>query len=60
MCMGVATANSILVVSFATEQMAEGKDAVSAALAGGLYAFPPGFDDSSRHDHRYGADGFGV
>ena len=28
MCMGVATANSILVVSFAREQLAEGKDAV--------------------------------
>src|SRR6202008_3115756 len=35
MCMGVATANSILVVSFATEQMAEGKDAVAAALQAG-------------------------
>ena len=29
MCMGVATANSILVVSFAREQMAEGKNAQS-------------------------------
>ena len=35
MCMGVATANSILVVSFAREQLAEGKDAVAAALAAG-------------------------
>src|SRR5207237_2489708 len=32
MCMGVATSNSILVVSFATEKMAEGKDSLSAAL----------------------------
>src|SRR5271163_695770 len=41
MCMGVATANSILVVSFATEQMAEGKDAVSAALQAGFTRFRP-------------------
>ncbi len=41
MCMGVATANSILVVSFATEQMAEGKDAISAALQAGFTRFRP-------------------
>jgi multidrug efflux pump subunit AcrB len=41
MCMGVATANSILVVSFATEQMAQGKDAVSAALEAGFTRFRP-------------------
>jgi multidrug efflux pump subunit AcrB len=41
MCMGVATANSILVVSFATEQMAEGKDALSAALQAGFTRFRP-------------------
>jgi multidrug efflux pump subunit AcrB len=41
MCMGVATANSILVVSFATEQMAEGKDAITAALQAGFTRFRP-------------------
>jgi multidrug efflux pump subunit AcrB len=41
MCMGVATANSILVVSFATEQMCEGKDAVAAALEAGSTRFRP-------------------
>jgi multidrug efflux pump subunit AcrB len=41
MCMGVATANSILVVSFATEQMGEGKDAVAAALQAGFTRFRP-------------------
>jgi len=41
MCMGVATANSILVVSFATEQMAKGKDAISAALEAGFTRFRP-------------------
>jgi multidrug efflux pump subunit AcrB len=41
MCMGVATANSILVVSFATEQMDQGKDAISAALEAGFTRFRP-------------------
>jgi multidrug efflux pump subunit AcrB len=41
MCMGVATANSILVVSFAREQMTEGQDAVSAALQAGFTRFRP-------------------
>ncbi|HZQ67185.1 MAG TPA: efflux RND transporter permease subunit [Terriglobales bacterium] len=41
MCMGVATANSILVVSFAKEQMEEGKDAVAAALQAGFTRFRP-------------------
>jgi multidrug efflux pump subunit AcrB len=41
MCMGVATANSILVVSFATEQMAAGKDSISAALEAGFTRFRP-------------------
>jgi multidrug efflux pump subunit AcrB len=41
MCMGVATANSILVVSFAREQMAEGKDAFQAVLGAGAARFRP-------------------
>jgi multidrug efflux pump subunit AcrB len=41
MCMGVATANSILVVSFAREQMTEGKNAVDAALEAGATRFRP-------------------
>jgi len=41
MCMGVATANSILVVSFAKEQMDEGKDSVTAALEAGFTRFRP-------------------
>jgi multidrug efflux pump subunit AcrB len=41
MCMGVATANSILVVSFATEQMNEGKAPVVAALQAGFTRFRP-------------------
>ncbi|MDA8251917.1 MAG: efflux RND transporter permease subunit [Rhodospirillales bacterium] len=41
MCMGVATANSILVVSFAREQMALGHDSFSAALQAGFTRFRP-------------------
>ncbi len=41
MCMGVATANSILVVSFAKEQMTEGKDSITAALQAGFTRFRP-------------------
>jgi multidrug efflux pump subunit AcrB len=41
MCMGVATSNSILVVSFATEQMEAGSDSLSAALEAGFTRFRP-------------------
>ncbi len=41
MCMGVATSNSILVVSFATEKMDEGMDSVRAALEAGFTRFRP-------------------
>jgi multidrug efflux pump subunit AcrB len=41
MCMGVATSNSILVVSFATEQIREGKDSIAAALEAGFTRFRP-------------------
>jgi CzcA family heavy metal efflux pump len=41
MCMGVATANSILVVSFARERLAELGDSTAAALEAGLVRFRP-------------------
>jgi multidrug efflux pump subunit AcrB len=41
LCMGVATANSILVVSFAREKLAEGVDAAAAALDAGVTRFRP-------------------
>jgi multidrug efflux pump subunit AcrB len=41
MCMGVATANSILMVSFAREQMEEGVPAVRAAVAAGYTRIRP-------------------
>jgi multidrug efflux pump subunit AcrB len=41
MCMGIATANSILLVSFAREGLAKGLDAASAALEAGFTRFRP-------------------
>ena len=41
MCMGVATANSILMVSFAREQMDEGIPALQAAVAAGYTRIRP-------------------
>ncbi|HLX07080.1 MAG TPA: efflux RND transporter permease subunit [Thermoanaerobaculia bacterium] len=41
MCMGVATANSILVVSFAKEQLAAGLSAAEAAQSAGFTRFRP-------------------
>jgi multidrug efflux pump subunit AcrB len=41
MCMGVATANSILVISFARERLAAGADAVTAAMEAGSTRFRP-------------------
>lgn len=41
MCMGVATANSILVVSFARERLAAGLNAFDAALEAGFTRFRP-------------------
>jgi multidrug efflux pump subunit AcrB len=41
MCMGIATANSILLVSFAREKLEEGLDATAAALEAGFTRFRP-------------------
>jgi multidrug efflux pump subunit AcrB len=41
MCMGVATANSILVISFARDRLAAGADAVTAAMEAGSTRFRP-------------------
>ncbi len=41
MCMGVATANSILVVAFAKDELAQGRTAVEAAVAAGFTRFRP-------------------
>ena len=41
MCMGVATANSILVVSFAKDELQRGRTAVAAAVDAGFTRFRP-------------------
>ncbi len=41
MCMGVATANSVLVISFARDRMNAGDDALHAALQAGTTRFRP-------------------
>jgi multidrug efflux pump subunit AcrB len=41
MCMGVATANSILVVSFSKERLADHNDAIQAAIEAGFTRFRP-------------------
>jgi multidrug efflux pump subunit AcrB len=41
MCMGVATANSVLVISFAREKLTESGDAVQAALEAGFVRLRP-------------------
>ena len=60
MCMGVATANSVLVVSFARERLAELGDATAGRPGGGLRALPACPDDGAGHDHRHGAHGAGL
>ena len=41
MCMGIATANSVLLVSFAREGLGNGLDATTAALEAGFTRFRP-------------------
>jgi len=41
MCIGVATSNSILLVTFATGELKEGKSSVEAALRGGVVRLRP-------------------
>jgi len=41
MCMGVATANSVLVISFARERLAELGDPIAAAIEAGFVRFRP-------------------
>ena len=57
MCIGVATANSILLVVFANDQREEGMDARSAALVRRTHPHPPRHHDRRRHDHGHAADG---
>jgi len=45
MCMGVATANSVLVISFARERYEELGDPIAAAIEAGFVRFRPRSDD---------------
>ncbi len=57
MCVGVATANSILVVSFARERMNATGDAGLGRPGSRHDTSSPGDHDSPRHDHRHGPHG---
>jgi multidrug efflux pump subunit AcrB len=60
MTMGVATANSILVVSFARQQREAGIRPLSGRAASRRrHPHPPGADDGAGHDHRHDPDGPG-
>ena len=54
MCMGVATANSVLVISFARERFAELGDPVAAAPGTALRAFSPCSGHLLGDDRRHG------
>jgi multidrug efflux pump subunit AcrB len=56
MCMGVATANSVLVISFARERLAARRPGGRRA-GGGLRALPPRAHDRTGDDHWHGAHG---
>ena len=57
MCLGVATANSVLVVTFARQNLAEGRDPIRAAWEAGSGALASRAHDGRGDDHRHGADG---
>ena len=59
MCMGVATANSVLVISFAREQMDGGQGCQGRRAGSRLHPAASGADDGARHDHRHDPDGAG-
>ncbi len=57
MAIGVASANSILLVTFAREQQLAGMRAFDAAICRRPYPYPPGSDDCGRDDRRHDTDG---
>ena len=57
MAVGVASANSILLVTFAREQQLAGRTAFPAAIDAGAYPSAAGADDGSGHDRRHDPDG---
>ncbi len=57
MSIGVATANSILMITFANEQLREGTNRARRRHRRRSHPVASGPDDRARHDHRHGADG---
>ena len=57
MCMGVGTANSILVVSFAKERLLQHGDPIEAAIEAGFTPVSPRADDRDGHDYRHDSHG---
>ncbi len=57
MTMGVATANSILVIAFARQRLDAGLPPLSAALEAGGDPAAPGTDDGAGDDPRHDSDG---
>ena len=60
MTMGVATANSILVVAFARQQQDAGVAATASGARSGCYTHSSRADDGAGDDHRHDPDGFGF
>ena len=57
MTIGVATANSILLVVFANDERLAGKNEMEAALSAGLHSLASRLYDGSCHDHRHAPHG---
>ena len=57
MAVGVASANSILLVTFAREQQLAGKTRASRLPSSGPHPHPPGADDGGGDDRRHDPDG---
>ena len=57
MAVGVASANSILLVTFAREQQLAGRPAAAGGDRRGAYADPAGVDDGGCDDRRHDSDG---
>ena len=57
MAIGVASANSILLVTFARERQLEGADVVRSGGRSRPYPYPAGADDGGGDDRRHGSHG---
>ena len=59
MCIGVATSNSILLVTFANDVRVEGHNASAGRPVRRVHAYPASDHDSARHDHWHDSHGSG-